>query len=364
MESMGVTLPSTDFWRHRRVFLTGHTGFKGGWLALWLTRLGAEVHGFSLAPPTVPNFFTNTNVASILASDTRGDIRDHTGLMTAITNANPEVVFHMAAQPLVRASYRDPLKTFSTNVMGTANLLDACRHAPALRSVLIVTTDKCYENSGDNGLPFRETDPLGGHDPYSGSKACAELVAASYRASFFASQGTAAIATARAGNVIGGGDWAEDRLIPDCIRAVGNGRSIDLRYPRSIRPWQHVVEPLSGYLLLAEALSGGKAQEYAQAWNFGPDKCAEATVGDIAQQIMALWDDGAINTNIPSCNHYHEASRLLLDSTKAQTLLGWAPRWPLQRALRETVSWYKAWHDKQDMQAYTLSQIAAFEDGT
>lgn len=355
MENMVI---DDTFWAGRRVFLTGHTGFKGGWLALWLQRLGAEVHGYSLAPPTAPGLFEIAQVAKMLASDTRGDIRDYPAFADALKKANPEVIFHLAAQPLVRASYRDPLETLATNVMGTAHLLQAARHVDGLRAIVVITTDKCYENR-EWVYPYRETDPLGGHDPYSASKACAEIVAASYRASFFGKKDVAAVATARAGNVIGGGDWAEDRLVPDCIRAFSCGQSVELRYPEAVRPWQHVLEPLAGYLMLAEALCSEAAVDYAKAWNFGPDAGGDATVGEIAQRVAGLWGKGKVA--FPAAhNHLHEAGLLRLDITKARDHLRWSPRWSIDRALEETVSWYKAWHSGQNMHAYTLAQIDTF----
>lgn len=359
MENLALS-SRPSFWAGRRVFLTGHTGFKGGWLALWLRQLGAEVHGFSLEPPTEPNLFDTAQVAKSLASDTRSDIRDYLAVESALRKANPEIVFHLAAQPLVRASYREPLETLAVNVMGTAHLLEAARHIPDLRAVLVITTDKCYENR-EWVYPYRENDPLGGHDPYSASKACAEIVAASYRMSFFAQEGASAVATARAGNVIGGGDWAEDRLVPDCIRAFGGGGNVDLRNPEAVRPWQHVLDPLSGYLLLAEALCEGTSN-YAEAWNFGPDASGDATVGEIARRVAALWGDGKV-TPQASSGDLHEAGLLRLDITKARSRLHWQPRWPIERALVETVAWYKAWHAGKDMHAYTLGQIAAFEGG-
>ena len=356
MENMVI---DNAFWPGRRVFLTGHTGFKGGWLALWLQQLGAEVHGYSLAPPTIPSLFETAQVAKTLASDVRADIRDYPAFEGALKKANPEIIFHLAAQPLVRASYREPLETLATNVMGTAHLLQAARQVDGLRAIIAITTDKCYENR-EWVYPYRETDPLGGHDPYSASKACAEIVAASYRASFFGKKGAAAVATARAGNVIGGGDWAEDRLVPDCIRAFSGGQSIELRYPEAVRPWQHVLEPLSGYLMLAEALCGEAASDYEGAWNFGPDASGDATVGEIAQRVAGLWGNGKVV--LPTTHiHPHEAGLLRLDITKARSHLLWSPRWSIDRALEETVAWYKAWHSGKDMHAYTLAQIDTFK---
>lgn len=357
MENMVI---GDTFWTGKRVFLTGHTGFKGGWLALWLRHLGAEVHGYSMNPPTAPSLFETAQVAKTLESDTRGDIRDYPAFEGALKKANPEVIFHLAAQPLVRASYREPLETLATNVMGTAHLLEAARQVDGLRAIVVITTDKCYENR-EWVYPYREIDPLGGHDPYSASKACAEIVTASYRASFFGKEGAAAVATARAGNVIGGGDWAEDRLVPDCIRAFSKGQSVELRYPEAVRPWQHVLEPLSGYLMLAEILCGKPAPGYAEPWNFGPGANGDATVGEIAQRVAGLWGSGEVV--LPTThNHPHEAGLLRLDVTKARSRLHWSPRWSIDRALEETVAWYKAWHSGKDMRVFTLAQIAAFTD--
>ncbi len=350
--------PSENFWRGRRVFLTGHTGFKGGWLALWLHRLGAEVHGFSLEPPTDPSFFEIASVAGVLKRDTRGDIQHYPVLCGAMQQAAPEIVFHLAAQPLVRDSYRQPIETLSTNVMGTAHVLEAARHAGSVRAALIVTTDKCYENR-EWPYAYREIDPLGGYDPYSASKACAEIVAASYRASF-ASAASMFIATARAGNVIGGGDWASERLLPDCVRAFRKGESVELRYPDAIRPWQHVLEPLSGYIALAEVLAGQNGSRYAEAWNFGPDVRGDATVREVARKAAALWGPGAAVISATG-SEPHEAGLLRLDVNKARSSLGWAPRWDLHRALEEAVKWYRAWDEGRDMRAYTVAQIAAYE---
>lgn len=356
MEDMVI---DNTFWAGKRVFLTGHTGFKGGWLTLWLQQLGAVVHGFSLAPPTTPSFFEIARVAKTLASDVRGDIRNYGTLEDALRKANPEIIFHLAAQPLVRASYHEPLETFDTNIMGTAHVLEAARQIDRVRAIVVITTDKCYENR-EWVYPYRENDPLGGHDPYSASKACTEIVTASYRTSFFGKENTVSLATARAGNVIGGGDWAEDRLIPDCIRAFSSGRNVELRYPEAVRPWQHVLEPLSGYLMLAEALCGQAGPDYAEAWNFGPDASGDARVGEIAYRLATLWGNGKV-TAPEAGNQLHEAGLLRLDITKSRSRLRWSPRWSITRTLEETVAWYKAWHAGADMLAYTIAQIDAFE---
>lgn len=347
-----------SFWAGKSVFLTGHTGFKGGWLALWLRRLGADVHGYSTEPPTTPSLFETAGVAQALASDTRADLRDLAALSAALAKANPEIVLHLAAQPLVRRSYAEPLETLTSNVIGTAHVLEAARNIGRLKALLVITTDKVYENR-EWVHPYREADPLGGQDPYSASKACAEIVAASYRSSFFGADGAAGIATARAGNVIGGGDWAADRLVPDCIRAFAEGRSVELRYPDAVRPWQHVLEPLSGYLALAEALCGGEPARYRTAWNFGPDASGDATVGEIARLTAAAWGGGQVKT-APAEKRPHEAGLLRLDIAKARSVLGWSPRWSIRKALEETVAWYKAAHAGRDMHAFSLAQIDAY----
>ncbi|WP_367848647.1 CDP-glucose 4,6-dehydratase [Rhodoferax sp. WC2427] len=344
-------------WSDTPVFLTGHTGFKGGWLALWLHALGAKVHGYALDPNTTPNLFGAARVAEVLASDARADLADRTALQAALTAAQPRVVFHLAAQPLVRASYADPLGTLATNVMGTAHLLEAVRQVPSVRAVVVVTTDKVYDNR-EWVYPYRESDALGGHDPYSASKGAAEIVAASYRASFFHTPGAAQIATARAGNVIGGGDWAADRLVPDCLKAFAHGQPVQLRFPGAVRPWQHVLEPLSGYLRLAQALQDGPAA--ASAWNFGPDARGEATVGQVAQRLAVLWGQGARVEFPEGGSHPHEAGQLRLDITRARAALGWQPRWSLEEALAHTVAWQRAWRAGDDMAVACRDQIAAF----
>lgn len=356
---MGKVVTNADFWAGKKVFLTGHTGFKGGWLAIWLHKLGAEVHGFSLNPSTTPSFFDSAEVAKVLAADTRGDICDYKTLEAAMKKADPDVIFHLAAQPLVRASYSKPLETLNTNIMGTAHLLEAARKLSGLKAILVVTTDKCYENR-EWIYPYRESDSLGGHDPYSASKACAEIVAASYRASYFGKESAVSVATARTGNVIGGGDWAEDRLLPDCIRAFRDGRNVNIRYPEAIRPWQHVLDPLAGYIMLVEMLDGAAAHDFSGGWNFGPNASGDFTVGDIAQQVAMLWGSGRIDVS-SSNDQAHEAGQLRLDVTKARTHLGWYPRWSIERALKETVAWYKAWHTDESMLDYSHGQISAYE---
>ena len=352
------------FYLGKRVLVTGHTGFKGGWLALWLHELGAIVHGYALNPPTEPSLFESAGIGTALASDTRADLADLAQLQAALDNAKPEVVFHLAAQPLVRASYRDPLGTLATNVMGTAHLLEAVRATRTVRAVVLITTDKVYENC-EWAYPYRELDPLGGHDPYSASKAAAEIVAASYRSSFFEGETShpACVATARAGNVIGGGDWASDRLVPDCVRAFTKNEPVRLRFPQAVRPWQHVLEPLTGYLQLAQRLFAPDGAKFAKAWNFGPDASGDATVGEIAEATARLWGGGAGVERAPSTDTSHEAGLLRLDSTLARTELGWKPRWSLEQALMQTVTWYQAWARGADMAAICLSQIRAYEAG-
>lgn len=362
-----VSMPG--FWAGKRIFLTGHTGFKGGWLALWLRKLGAEVHGFALDPLGSENLFRQARISESLASDTRADLNDSQALAGALQKASPHIVFHLAAQALVRQSYRRPLETFAANVMGTAHLLDAARSVGGIKGILMITTDKCYANR-EWVYPYRETDPLGGHDPYAASKACAEIVTASYRSSYFGAPEAPAVATARAGNVIGGGDWAEDRLVPDCIRAFLAGRSVSLRYPQAVRPWQHVLEPLSGYLMLAEALCGEASPEFREAWNFGPEASGDATVGEIAHRVAAAWGSGEIL--VPAAHaardenaqeRLHEAGLLRLDISKSRARLLWRPHWSIGRSLEETVAWYRAWHAGKDMQAFSLGQIETFSEG-
>lgn len=344
------------FWRGKKVFLTGHTGFKGGWLALWLTDMGAEVHGYALSPPTTPSFFSIADVPSRLSSSTIADVRDAERLAQVMHLIAPDVVFHLAAQPLVRHSYKDPVETYSVNVMGTVNLLESVRQCPSIRSVVNVTTDKCYENK-EWVWAYREPEAMGGFDPYSSSKACSELITAAYRNSFLAEQGTQ-IATARAGNVIGGGDWAEDRLLPDFLRALDAGRELVIRSPDAIRPWQHVLEPLSGYLTLAEQLVL-QGQNVAGAWNFGPNEIDARPVSWIVDYLCsstpgALWRcDGA--------KQPHEAGCLKLDSAKAKAFLNWLPRWNLATALDMTVNWHRAWKLGEDMAAQSLAQIHQYE---
>lgn len=325
-------------WQGRAVFLTGHTGFKGGWLSLGLAWLGAKVTGFALAPATDPSLFTAAQITRDLTTSLDGDIRDAGALSAALNAAQPEIVYHLAAQPLVRASYRDPAETWSTNVMGTVHLLEAVRQCPSVKAVIVVTTDKCYENR-EWHWGYREIDPLGGHDPYSASKAGAELVAASYRRSFLDKQGVL-LATARAGNVIGGGDWSEDRLIPDAARAVQKGEALLIRNPAATRPWQHVLESLHGYLLLGQALLAGK-REAAEAFNFGPEAMDNRSVTAVLEGLRTEWQELSWTIDPAYAEAPHEAQALYLDSAKARAVLGWQPRWRLETALTETAHWYR-----------------------
>lgn len=344
-----------SFWKGRRVFLTGHTGFKGGWLSFWLSEMGADVHGYALAPPTRPSFFDVSGVQKRLASSTIADIRDANALTSAMAQAKPEVVFHLAAQPLVRRSYADPVDTFTTNVIGTVNVLEAARASKTVRALVNVTTDKCYDNR-EWYWPYRENDPLGGHDPYSASKACAELVTACYRTSFFAPAGML-LASARAGNVVGGGDWAEDRLVPDILKAFDAERVLSIRSPSAIRPWQHVLEPLSGYLLLAQRMLSGDAQA-AGAWNFGPAQESARDVRTIVEFFSRRIAGSSWTTDDQP--RPHEAGRLELDSSRARALLGWRPRWSIEETLGKTLDWHMAWRAGADMAAITRDQIADF----
>ena len=355
-----------SLWQGKRVFLTGHTGFKGGWLALWLTELGADVRGFSLDPATQPNLLTEARIADVI-DDVRGDIRDARAVNDAMQTFAPEVVFHLAAQPLVRFSYEDPIGTYETNVIGTARVLDAVRRTPSVRAVVSVTTDKCYENK-EWLWGYRETDPLGGYDPYSSSKACAEIVAAAFRSSYFhpgklhqPGGHSTAIATARAGNVIGGGDWSIDRLLPDLIRGFASGKPVPIRHPLAIRPWQHVLEPVLGYLLLAEKLLSADGARFATAFNFGPLDDDAQPVQWIVERMTEFWGDGA-RWELDAAPTVHEAGYLKLDASRARAELGWQPRLRLATALEWLVRWYKAALAGEDLQALTLDQIRVYQE--
>ena len=335
----------------RRVLVTGHTGFKGSWLSLWLHYLGAEVIGLALDPPSEPSHW---DLLKLPVKDRRIDVRDGVAVREALVEEKPEIVFHLAAQPLVRRSYREPIETWATNVMGTAHVLEAVRHTPEVRAAVVVTTDKCYENR-ESPRPYREQDCLGGHDPYSASKAAAELVAASFRTSYMQHTNATLIATARSGNVIGGGDWSEDRLIPDLVRSVIAGERLVIRSPRATRPWQHVLDCLSGYLVLGQHLLT-KGTDYAEAWNFGPDEQGNLTVEEVLRGLATNWPSAG--WEVTTSPQPHEAGLLHLDSAKAKEHLGWRPVWDSEDAIRHTASWYQNWLERGEVS--TAENLAAF----
>ncbi len=348
------------FWKGKKVFLTGHTGFKGSWLSLWLHSLDAQVFGYALQPPTVPSLFDLSNLDTIVQS-TIADVRDRNSLNDAMRSAQPDIVIHMAAQPLVRDSYKIPVETYEINVMGTVNLLEAVRACATVKAVINITTDKCYENN-EWVWGYRENEPLGGYDPYSNSKACSELVTSAYRSSYFnpknyASHGVA-VASARAGNVIGGGDWANDRLIPDCIRALLKAEQIVIRNPRAIRPWQHVLEPISGYMVLAQKLCED-GPSYSGAWNFGPDDNDAKPVEWLVNNLCTKWGQDA-SFKIDVGEHPHEAHYLKLDCSKAKLLLNWHPHWSLDKAIDSIIEWTNAYKQGQDVNTICLQQIDAY----
>jgi CDP-glucose 4,6-dehydratase len=344
---------SSAFWLDKRVFVTGHTGFKGSWLTLMLARLNARATGYSLEPPSSPNLFELARIGEFI-DDIRGDIRDLDHLRLAMAAAAPQIVIHMAAQPLVRAAYTDPVSTYDTNVMGTVKVLEAVRATPSVRAVLVVTTDKCYENK-DWVWGYRETDALGGRDPYSNSKACAELVTSAYRDSFFSNAHSSKVLSARAGNVIGGGDFAADRIIPDAFRAFLAGRALHIRNPAAVRPWQHVLEPLTGYLMLIEAAMGGDVR-LDGGWNFGPGAASEQSVEALVTRFMNAFGDGASWTRDHG-DHPHEANLLRLDTAKAREMLGWSPLLDFAETVDWTTQWYRALADGQDVVATTMMQV-------
>jgi CDP-glucose 4,6-dehydratase len=353
-----------EFWRHRRVLITGHTGFKGSWLSLWLQGLGADLVGYGLEPPTDPSLYVLAEVEQGMQS-VRGDILDFDHLLRTVAGFQPQIIFHLAAQPLVRRSYADPVGTYSINVLGTAHVLEAVRHTAAVEAVVVVTSDKCYEHS-DKPQAFRESDRLGGFDPYSSSKAAAELVTAAFRQSFFGASKAfpgagvrPGVATARAGNVIGGGDWGADRLVPDVMRATLSGGELRIRNPRAIRPWQHVLDPLCGYLMLAEKLCDDP-QAFSQAWNFGPEEPETLPVSALLDRIGVLLGS-AIAWRFDGGEHPHEAGCLRLDCSKAKTQLGWKPQWNLNAALEATVNWYKTYPSHPDIHSLTEQQIQSFQ---
>jgi CDP-glucose 4,6-dehydratase len=348
------------FWAGKRVFVTGHTGFKGSWLSLWLQDMGALVKGYSLPAPTTPSLFEEAKVWEGLSSE-EGDIRDFTHLRQVMNDFKPEIVFHMAAQPLVRLSYDEPMETYSTNVMGTVYLLEAVKQVGGVKAVVNITSDKCYENR-EWVWGYREDEAMGGYDPYSNSKGCAELVASSYRQSFFNadkySEHGCALASVRAGNVIGGGDWADDRLIPDILQAFAKKEKVEIRSPYAIRPWQHVLEPLSGYLSIAEKLYTD-GPEFAEGWNFGPKEEDAQPVEVIVNQLTQLWGDGA-EWFLSQDVHPHEAHYLKLDCSKVRMRLNWQPVWSLETTLEKIVSWQKAWLNGEDIKAYTINEIKEY----
>jgi CDP-glucose 4,6-dehydratase len=349
------------FWNGKRVLITGHTGFKGGWLSLWLQRLGAKLVGYALPPPTSPSLFELAQAARGMISVT-GDVRDLDHLLAVVAKHRPELVIHMAAQPLVRYSYVNPVDTYATNVMGTVHVLEAVRRVGGVRVVVNVTSDKCYENQ-EWVWGYREDEPLGGHDPYSNSKGCAELVTAAFRRSFFESSNgcdeRVALASVRAGNVIGGGDWASDRLVPDIVRAILAGQPVVIRNPEAIRPWQHVLEPLRGYLLLAERMWHDPTG-YAEAWNFGPHEADVRPVGWVVGRLVGIWGAGT-SWGQDRARHPHEAQSLKLDCTKARTRLAWQPVWDLEACLQAVVAWYKAYQAHADMCGLTIEQIERYQ---
>ena len=343
-----------EFWKGKRIFLTGHTGFKGSWLSLWLASLGAEVKGYALNPPTSPSLFNEAKIDSVIDSQI-GDIRDQDVLHESMTEFNPDILIHMAAQPLVRYSYEAPIETYEVNVIGTAKVLEVARSCPNLKSIVNITTDKCYEND-ERSEGYREDDPMGGYDPYSSSKGCAELVTSAYRRSFMQEKGVG-LASVRAGNVIGGGDWADDRLIPDILRSFEKNKPVVIRNPKATRPWQHVLEPLSGYLILAEKLYKNQ-KEYAEGWNFGPNEQDVKPVDWILDRMIAKWPN--TSWQLDQNSNPHEAGFLKLDITKAESRLNWKPVWELGYTLEKIVDWHQAWLNREDMQATCFAEIKEY----
>ena len=342
------------FWQGKRVFLTGHTGFKGSWLSLWLSSLGAEVKGYALNPPTSPSLFNEAKVGTFIDSQI-GDIRDQSVLHESMIAFNPDILFHMAAQPLVRYSYDEPIETYEINVIGTAKVLEVARNCPNLKSIVNITTDKCYEND-ERIQGYKEGDPMGGYDPYSSSKGCVELVTSAYRRSFLQDQGVG-LASVRAGNVIGGGDWADDRLIPGILRSFEKNESVVIRNPKATRPWQHVLEPLSGYLVLAQKLYNDQ-DKYAEGWNFGPHKSDVKPVDWILDEMISKWPNAS--WELDQNSNPHEAGFLQLDISKAESKLGWKPVWGLSHTLKKIIDWQKAWLNQENMQIVCLSEIQEY----
>lgn len=358
MEDVGVKYSKVnrDFWKGKKVFLTGHSGFKGSWLSLWLQSMDCDLKGYSLKPNTKPSLYELASVGEDMETQF-GDIRDLDNLSDSMNRFQPEIIIHLAAQPLVRESYQNPIETYGTNVMGTVNILEASRYCKSLKAILVITTDKCYENK-EWDWGYREYEPMGGYDPYSSSKGCAELIVASYRRSFFNKLGIS-VATARAGNVIGGGDWSTDRLVPDILKAFSESESVRIRNPKAIRPWQHVLECLSGYLILCEHLYS-YGDKYAQAWNFGPNDTECVSVESIINKISEYWGEDT-SWDIDSSSQPHEANFLKLDCSKAKNKLNWAPRWNLDEALKSIVEWQKAYLSSEDLKVKTLNEIKKFQ---
>lgn len=354
---MGIIMNEfqTSFWKGKRIFLTGHTGFKGSWLSLWLQSMGADVHGLALKPPTVPSLYELADVESGMVS-TIGDIRDYATVFSAMSACQPEIIIHMAAQPLVRYSYQAPVETYATNVMGTVNVLEAARQIDSAKAIVNVTSDKCYENK-EWVWGYRENESMGGYDPYSNSKGCSELVTSAYRQSFFQDTGIA-LASARAGNVIGGGDWAVDRLVPDILRALEKDQPVIIRNPHAIRPWQHVLEPLSGYLTLAEHLYV-HGQGFAEGWNFGPRDDDARPVQWIVEYMVNTWGNNG-RWQVDCGTQPHEAGYIKLEISKAIARLGWQPRWPLVVALKKIAEWHHAYLNSADVREFTLEQIRSY----
>ena len=354
---------SNEFWRNKKVFITGHTGFKGGWLSLWLNDLGANVTGFSLPPSTSPSFFDICSVDNSVKSII-GDVRDYVGLKKSIQDESPDIVFHMAAQALVLDSYKDPIETYETNLMGTVNVLNALRDLPSVKAIINITSDKCYENI-EKSLGYVEEDRMGGFDPYSSSKGCAELITAAYRTSFFNpnaySEHELGVATARSGNVIGGGDWSSNRLIPDLFKSISSNKAITIRNPCSTRPWQHVLDPLSGYLILAEKLFL-EGRYFSESWNFGPNSKDVLTVKDVASKFITQWGSNIQIDSEKKSKQLHEANLLSLDCSKAETRLNWSPKINTEFAINMTCDWYKKFNDGgSDMKLLSLEQIRNYQ---
>jgi len=358
MENMvEIEMHNSKFWNGKKVFITGHTGFKGGWTVLWLKKLGAVVKGYALAPNTEPSLFEISKIAVGIESHI-ADVRDLDTLKKSMADFEPDIVIHMAAQPLVLESYRDPVETYQTNVMGTVNLFEAVRVCKSVKAVVNVTTDKCYKNN-EWVWGYRENDPMGGYDPYSSSKGCSELVTSAYRQSFFHDETEVSIGTARAGNVIGGGDWSSNRLIPEALRAFKLDEPVIIRNPLATRPWQHVLEPISGYLMLAEKLYSTD-NEYAEGWNFGPTSDGNKSVGKVLDYLVAHWPSD-VSWVLDEKVQPHEAQLLMLDISKARERLGWSPRWDLNIAIKKIIEWHDALAKEEDMRVFTIGQIADYE---